>query len=224
MQPLIEVRSLTLQRNQHIVLENISFHLKRDDCLCLSGPIGAGKSTLLQGLLGFVPFTHGEIILCGRNCRKDVDFSQFRGTIGLLFQHPDDQLFGPTVLEDVAFGPLNQGMSKAQANQTALRQLQRLDIAHLAASSVNMLSGGEKTFVALAGILAMQPQILLLDEPTNGLDQANIERLTALLQQLNLPMIIATHQVDLISALATQVLDLNKPTSPPISSITRQFR
>ena len=87
-----------------------------------------------------------------------------------------------------------------------------------------MLSGGEKTFVALAGILAMQPQILLLDEPTNGLDQANIERLTALLQQLNLPMIVATHQVDLISALATQVLDLNKPTSPPISSITRQFR
>uniref|UniRef100_UPI0034E974C3 ATP-binding cassette domain-containing protein n=1 Tax=Enterococcus faecium TaxID=1352 RepID=UPI0034E974C3 len=67
-----------------------------------------------------------------------------------------------------------------------------------------MLSGGEKTFVALAGILAMQPQILLLDEPTNGLDQANIERLTALLQQLNLPMIVATHQVDLISALATQ--------------------
>ena len=94
----------------------------------------------------------------------------------------------------------------------------------MAARSVNMLSGGEKTFVALAGILAMQPQILLLDEPTNGLDQANIERLTALLQQLNLPMIVATHQVDLISALATQVLDLNKPTSPPISSITRQFR
>ena len=146
----------------------------------LQGDIGCGKSTLLHCLLGFIPYQHGEVRWFDRTCHQEKDFVPLRGKIGICFQHAGDQLFGPTVLDDVAFGPLNQGLNRDEAYQIALQQLERLNIVGLKDRSVNTLSGGEQNFTALAGVLAMQPRVLLLDEPTNGLDVKNIAKLTAL--------------------------------------------
>ena len=121
---------------------------------------------------------------------------------------PAINFFGPTVLDDVAFGPLNQGLNRDKAYQIALQQLERLNIVGLKDRSVNTLSGGEQNFTALAGVLAMQPKVLLLDEPTNGLDVKNIAKLTALLRELQLPMLIASHDLRFSETLADSCLSL----------------
>lgn len=210
---MINVRHLTVIRHQRTVLNNFNLHLKPQQRLVLQGSVGCGKTTLLHTLLGFLPFS-GQIELFGQPCQREKDFVPFRGKIGLLFQHPDDQLFGPKVIDDVAFGPLNQGYSKKQAYALALQQLEKLDIVHLAERAVNHLSGGEKNFTALAGVLAMQPQILLLDEPTNGLDPKTVKKLTALLAELPLTMLIASHHPQFSEQIATDILNFDT-ISPP---------
>ncbi|WP_373100488.1 MULTISPECIES: energy-coupling factor ABC transporter ATP-binding protein [Pasteurellaceae] len=205
---VLEVRQLRLTRGRRVIIDNLSFVLPAGQRLFLQGDIGSGKSTLLHSLLGFVPHRQGEICWFGRTCRQEADFVPLRGEVGICFQHAGDQLFGPTVLDDVAFGPLNQGLDKAQAYQRALQQLERLNILGLKDRSVNTLSGGEQNFTALAGVLAMQPRVLLLDEPTNGLDAKNIAKLTALLRDLQLPMLIASHDVHFSATLADACLSL----------------
>ena len=185
---VLQVNGLQIKRGERRIIDNLSFQIEAEQRFFVQGEIGTGKTTLLLALLGFVPVTRGEIRLFGQLCREEKDFSPFRGTVGFCFQHADDQLFGPTVLDDVAFGPLNQGLPRQQAYAVALQQLERLGIAHLQNRTVHTLSGGEKNFTALAGVLAMQPKMLLLDEPTNGLDSKNTEKLTALLRDLSLPM------------------------------------
>ncbi|HBO37042.1 MAG TPA: cobalt ABC transporter ATP-binding protein [Pasteurellaceae bacterium] len=207
---VLDVKRLQIYRGTSLVIDNLSFQIREHQRFFLQGEIGTGKSTLLLALLGFVPIRQGEILLFGQACHEEKDFEPFRGTVGLCFQQPEDQLFGPTVLDDVAFGPLNQGFSHTEAYRIALTQLERLDIAHLKARSVNLLSGGEKNFTALAGVLAMQPKMLLLDEPTNGLDNKTAAKLTALLRELNLPMLIASHDLSLSRQLADDVLILSK--------------
>ncbi|VTU07218.1 energy-coupling factor ABC transporter ATP-binding protein [Actinobacillus porcinus] len=210
---MINVQNLTVIRHQRSVLDRFNLQLNPQQRLVLHGSVGCGKTTLLHTLLGFLPFS-GEIKLFGQTCRHEKDFVPFRGKIGLLFQHPDDQLFGPKVIDDVAFGPLNQGYSKEQAYELAHRQLEKLEISHLAERAVNHLSGGEKNFTALAGVLAMQPQVLLLDEPTNGLDPKTVKKLTALLAELPLTMIIASHHLEFSARIATDILDFDA-ISPP---------
>ncbi len=168
---VLQVNGLQIKRGERQIIDNLSFQIEAGQRFFVQGEIGTGKTTLLLALLGFVPVARGEIRLFGQLCREEKDFAPFRGTVGLCFQHADDQLFGPTVLDDVAFGPLNQGLSHQQAYAVALHQLERLGIAHLQDRTVHTLSGGEKNFTALAGVLAMQPKMLLLDEPTNGLDR-----------------------------------------------------
>ena len=205
---VLNVNHLTLYRNQQAVISDLTFAITDQQKFVLQGEIGTGKSTLLLALLGFVPLHSGEINWFGKSCCQEADFMPLRGTVGICFQQADDQLFGPTVLDDVAFGCLNQGKSKAEAYQSALEQLEKLGITHLKARSVNLLSGGEKNFTALAGVLAMQPKMLLLDEPTNGLDAKNKAKLTALLQALELPMLIASHDLAFSEALADEVICL----------------
>ncbi|MDG2916290.1 energy-coupling factor ABC transporter ATP-binding protein [Bisgaard Taxon 10/6] len=208
---MLSVNHLSVRRGNQWVIRDLSFRLEGIRRLFLQGEIGTGKSTLLQALLGFIPAQQGEIRLFGALCQTEKDFRPFRGRVGFCFQNPDDQLFGPTVLDDVAFGPLNQGLSKPEAYAVARRQLEKLGMDYLKDRSVNVLSGGEKNFVALAGVLAMRPEMLLLDEPTNGLDSKNIEKLTALLRDLNLPMLIASHDSAFTEQLADSVLWLQKP-------------
>ena len=205
---VLNVNHLTLYRNQQAVISDLTFAITDQQKFVLQGEIGTGKSTLLLALLGFVLLHSGEINWFGKSCCQEADFMPLRGTVGICFQQADDQLFGPTVLDDVAFGCLNQGKSKAEAYQIALEQLEKLGITHLKDRSVNLLSGGEKNFTALAGVLAMQPKMLLLDEPTNGLDAKNKAKLTALLQALELPMLIASHDLAFSEALADEVICL----------------
>ena len=206
---VLNVNHLTLHRNQQAVISDLTFAITDQQKFVLQGEIGKGKSTLLLALLGFVPLHSGEINWFGKSCRQEADFMLLRGnTVGICFQQSDDQLFGPTVLDDVAFGCLNQGKSKAESYQIALEQLEKLGITYLKDRPVNLLSGGEKNFTALAGVLAMQPKMLLLDEPTNGLDAKNKAKLTALLQALELPMLIASHDLAFSEALADEVICL----------------
>lgn len=113
----------------------------------------------------------------------------------------------------MAFGPLNQGLTKTQAYAIAQQQLERLDITHLANRSITALSGGEQNFTALAGVLAMQPTVLLLDEPSNGLDKKSLSKLITLLKELDLPMIVASHDERINQALASDFLLLEKATT-----------
>jgi len=206
--PLIEAIGLRIVRAGRVVLDGVDLALAPGERLFVTGASGAGKTTLLHALLGFVPCQAGTLTILAQPCRGEADFARLRGPLGLLFQDPADQLFGPTVAEDVAFGPLNLGASKASARQTAIEQLRRLDLEHLAGRPVHQLSGGEQRRVALAGVLAMAPRVLLLDEPTTGLDEAARDGLIELLDRTGLPMIVATHDAACIQALATRCQSL----------------
>ena len=127
----LQVNGLQIKRGERQIIDNLSFQIEAGQRFFVQGEIGTGKTTLLLALLGFVPVARGEIRLFGQLCREEKDFAPFRGTVGLCFQHADDQLFGPTVLDDVAFGPLNQGLSHKQAYDVALHKLEILGIAHL---------------------------------------------------------------------------------------------
>ena len=205
---MLSVKNLCIERHGTLIINDLSFTLAGQARLFVQGEIGTGKTTLLLALLGFVPITRGEISLFGKICRREKDFAPFRGPIGICFQNADDQLFGPTVLDDVAFGPLNQNIAREQAYRIAEQQLERLGIEHLKDRTVHTLSGGEKNFTALAGVLAMRPKILLLDEPTNGLDRKNSEKLLALLRELRLPMLISSHHQGFIRRLADEIISL----------------
>ena len=194
---VLEVKQLQIMRDQRVIIDNLSFELPEGHRLFLQGDIGCGKSTLLHCLLGFIPYQHGEISWFDNTCRQEKDFVPLRGKVGICFQHAGDQLFGPTVLDDVAFGPLNQGLNRDEAYQIALQQLERLNIVGLKDRSVNTLSGGEQNFTALAGVLAMQPKVLLLDEPLGALDlklrkemQYELKRIQ---QEVGITFIYVTH-------------------------------
>lgn len=208
MSVVIAVRGLAVERGERAVLADVSFTLAASERLLVDGASGAGKSTLLHALLGFVPRAAGRIELLGRDCAAEADFAAARGPIGLLFQDPDDQLLGPTVFEDVEFGPLNLGLDPALAHRRAHESLQRLGIDALAERAVHELSGGEKRLAALAGVLAMAPLALLLDEPTAGLDHDNAQRLLAALLATGVPMIVASHDPLCRHELATRALAL----------------
>lgn len=203
---ILSVKHICISVQNRTVIQNLSFQLEDRQKLFLLGEIGTGKTTLLHSLLGFVPIERGEIKWFGKVCVTEKDFQPLRGKVGLCFQNADDQLFGPSVLDDVAFGPLNQGLSKYQAYSIAEQQLATLDIIRLKDRPITALSGGEKTFVALAGVLAMQPKALLLDEPTTGLDSRNKDKLSMLLGELELPMIIASHDQVFIDNISDSVI------------------
>ena len=208
MSVLIEASGLRLARGPQRQLVLPDFALHEGERLCLVGPSGRGKTSLLHALLGFVPLQSGSLQVFGRARSREADFVPLRGPLGLLFQDPVDQLFGPTVADDVAFGPRNMGQDRVQAGQLALRTLAALQLEHLAERPVQQLSGGEQRLVALAGVLAMSPQVLLLDEPSNGLDEASCERLFACLLDTGLPMLIASHDQTLVQRLGTRILTL----------------
>ena len=129
-----------------------------------------------------------------------------RAKAGYLFQDPDDQLFCPTVIDDVAFGPRNLGLSEREAAAVARATLARLDLAHLAGRVTHRLSGGEKRLVSLAAVLAMKPEVLLLDEPSNALDETYLARLTAILASLSTTMVIVSHEKSFLGRLATRAI------------------
>lgn len=189
-------------------LAGASLGLAAGERLALTGANGAGKSTLLQIMVGLLAPTAGEVIAFGRPRHREADFHEVRRRVGLVFQDPDDQLFCPTVAEDVAFGPLNLGLDRAAAEQRVAQTLARLDLTALRERITHKLSGGEKRLVSLAAVLAMEPEVLLLDEPSNGLDEATTERLIAILESLPQTLVLVSHDPALRDRLATRTLRL----------------
>ncbi|MFN3535066.1 MAG: energy-coupling factor ABC transporter ATP-binding protein, partial [Desulfatiglandales bacterium] len=164
----------------------------------LIGPNGSGKTTLFLCIMGLLKPSSGKISLFGKEMRSERDFRWARRRIGLLFQDPDDQLFCPTVLEDVAFGPLNLGKSPKEAEEIARKTLSFLGLEGLEDRLTYRLSGGEKKLVSMATVLSMEPELLLLDEPTNGLDEETYERIVEILNGLNLTCVFISHDVDFL--------------------------
>ncbi|CUW37646.1 putative ABC transporter ATP-binding protein BAB1_1388 [Magnetospirillum sp. XM-1] len=192
----------------HPVLDGVDFALGPGERVALLGANGSGKTTLLHVMVGLIRPRTGRVHAFGRERRAEADFVEVRAKAGLLFQDADDQLFCPTVAEDVAFGPLNLGKSKAEARDIVHATLDRLGLAPLENRVTHKLSGGQKRLVSLAAVLAMEPEALLLDEPTNALDEPTRERLMEILAGLPQAMVIVSHDREVIDRLVTRRVTL----------------
>jgi cobalt/nickel transport system ATP-binding protein len=190
------------------VLDDVNLTIRSGERVGLVGLIGCGKTTLLHIIVGLLNPHAGQISAFGRVRASERDFWEVRERVGLLFQDPDDQLFCPSVAEDVAFGPLNQGKPLAQVAGAVSRALERVGLEGFEERITHHLSGGEKRLVSLATLLAMEPDILLLDEPENGLDPESYERLQGLLCTLPQAMIVVSHNHDFIRSVTARCLRL----------------
>ena len=194
--------------SREAVLDNVDLQLHSGNRLALLGSNGAGKTTLLKIIMGLIKPSTGELMIFNKLRNKEQDFSEVRARIGFLFQDSDDQLFCPTVLEDVTFGPLNLGKSRDEAISIANQTLEELGLSGYGDRITHQLSGGEKRLIALAGVLAMQPDVLLLDEPSNALDDTARERLITILSNLQQSMIIISHDQDFLARLSNRQVTL----------------
>lgn len=210
--PLLSLADVTVERGGARVLSGVSLRLMPGDRLAIAGDNGVGKTTLLRAMIGLERVAGGTLHHFGRAAANETDFRAARPRIGFLFQDSDDQLFCPTVVEDVAFGPLNQGLSARAARARAVETLEGLGLGNLADRVTHRLSGGEKRLVCLAGLIAMRPEVLLLDEPTNGLDAANAERLLGVIGELSAAMIVVSHDLEFLSRIATRAATLRGGT------------
>ena len=209
MSALLALEDVSVARDGAMVLNHVNLTLGAGERLAIVGPNGAGKTTLLRTLVGLQRAEAGQVRLFGTACRTERAFRALRPRIGFLFQDSDDQLFCPTVIEDVAFGPLNLGCTQPEAFARAQEVLAALGIAALAPRVSHRLSGGEKRLVCLAGLLAMKPDVLLLDEPTNGVDTENGRRLRAALHAFPGAMLLVSHDDGFIAELATRAMAIH---------------
>jgi len=175
------------------VFRGLNFALMPGERVALTGANGSGKSTLLHLVTGLLRPDAGTVRAFGKKRASEADFREVRRSAGYLLQDSDDQLFCPTVLDDVMFGPLNFGLNRVQARERALGILGDIGLAGHADRVTYKLSGGEKRLVALASVLAMEPQVLLLDEPTAGLDRRTESRLAGILRGLRQDIILVSH-------------------------------
>jgi len=180
------------------ILKGLFFRLYEKERVGLIGPNGSGKTTLFHIIMGLLKPTSGSITIFGRQVEDEKNFRSIRQKIGLLFQDADDQLFSPTVLEDVAFGPLNQGKSVREAKDIARETLCSLGLEGFEDRITYKLSGGEKKLVSLATVLAMRPLVLLLDEPTTGLDEETTDKIIGILDGIDISYIFISHNMDFI--------------------------
>jgi cobalt/nickel transport system ATP-binding protein len=214
-QPAIQVRSLSYAYSTgQPALKDVSFEVGPHETVALVGPSGAGKSTLLMHLNGLLPdrlpgkSDSAFVAIAGQPLRRE-NVQAIRQRVGFVFQDPDDQLFCPTVREDVAFGPLNLGLSRQEVLARVTDSLTRVGLAEYENRSTLQLSLGERKRVCLAGVLACHPDVLVLDEPFSNLDPRARRRLIEILRQFSGSQIIATHDLDLAVDLCDRVLVLD---------------
>ncbi len=175
------------------VLEGLHLELEPGDRVGIVGPNGSGKTTLLHLIVGLLKPTVGRVVLFGKERSTEAEFREARRRMGFVFQDADDQLFCPTVADDVAFGPLNLGKRGDEVWQIVRRTLDLLGIRHLERRVTYRLSGGEKRLVALATVLAMGPEVLILDEPSTGLDDRMIRRVAGILDRHVPSYLVVSH-------------------------------
>ena len=206
---MLEIKNLYYSYpDGHAALNGVNLELKRGERLALVGANGSGKSTLLLHIAGALAAQRGEIILNNKLINAN-NINLLREAAGLIFQEPDDQLFMPSVLEDVCFGLIANNINAQEAKSRAVEILNNLNIAHLAERPPHKLSGGEKRMAALAGILVMKPEILILDEPSAALDPKARRTVINALNNLNQAILLATHDLDMALDVCERAIILN---------------
>jgi cobalt/nickel transport system permease protein len=211
---VLEVRQITFSyiRDGALEIDDVSLKVGRGEIVFLCGSNGSGKSTLLKLIAGILRPAAGEIFLSGIRLDKKAR-NQAYNYVGLLFQDPDDQVFCPTVADDVAFGPRNLGLPEDELERVVDMAMELTEIGHLANRPIHRLSYGEMKRIGLAGLLAMRPPLLLLDEPRAFLDPRSAERFVGLVRRLNHELgytfVIVTHEMDFAAQLATRVVVLD---------------
>ena len=212
---MLEARNITFSYDDGTeALNNVNLKVDKGDIVALLGKNGAGKSTLFLHFNGILRPDKGEIIIDGEKLKYDKkSLIKFRQKVGLVFQNPDDQIFAPSVEEDVAFGPLNLKLPMEEVQKRVHEALERVGMSGFEKKAPHHLSGGQKKRVAIAGILAMKPEIMVFDEPTAGLDPKGASKIINLLKELNeqgITIIISTHDVDLVPQYANRVYVLHE--------------
>ena len=191
-----------------IGIHEMCYYVQKNEIVALCGPNGSGKSTLIEHLNGLLMPSQGKITVNG-NVISDGDRTDLWKEVGVVFQQSDDQLFAPTVLDDVMFGLLNLGMDRDEAKAKAIMALGEVGAVDLIEKLPNYLSGGQKRLVSIAGVLAMRPLIIVLDEPTSDLDPVNCDRIEQLIIDLKtrfgMSVVIATHDLDLAARIADRI-------------------
>lgn len=207
----IEVQGLSYAYSGgHVALDGVTFAVAEGESVGVVGPNGAGKTSLFLCLTGVLPPRAGEVRVAGLDVRDPAQRRRLPRHVGIVFQNSDDQLFSATVLDDVAFGPLNLGLAPDEARARVAEALGRVGMGGQEERVPYHLSGGEKRRVALAGVLAMRPEVLLLDEPSMFLDPRGRRELIALLGTLGGTRLIASHDLEMILQACGRVLVLDR--------------
>ena len=213
---IIETKNLChTYRGKIEALRDVSFIAPRKTRIAVIGPNGAGKSTLFKHFNGILKPTNGSIVVKGEQITK-ANIKEIRKTVGLVFQNPDDQIFSPTVEQDVAFGPMNLGLDEDTIRHRVSEALKIVGLSDYRNRVPHNLSGGEKKRVAIAGIIAMEPQVMVLDEPTAGLDPQGVRDVLTYIKNFSdeygITVIFSTHDLSLVSELAEYVYVMNEGT------------
>lgn len=208
---LIKLNNISFEYpNGRKVFENLNLHIRKGDRIGIIGPNGSGKTTLLHLIVGLIKPSAGNIIILGKPRESERDYREVRKRVGLLFQDPEDQLFCPTVAEDVAFGPLNLRKPRDEVHRVVERTLNELGLEGFENRVTYNLSGGEKKLVSLATIFAMDPEVLLLDEPTAGLDETATQKIEDILLQNAHTYILVSHQREVLEKTTSVIYRMDK--------------
>lgn len=207
---MIRLQNISFRYADKEILNNLDIDIQASDRIGLLGANGCGKTTLCHIIMGLLTPTSGLVEILGKPMLTETDFAQIRGKIGFMFQDSDDQLFCPTVIEDVAFGPLNLGQTPEEARKTVRQTLKSLRLEGFEERITYKLSGGEKRLVSMATVLAMQPEFLILDEPTTGLDEKTTERLIEILKESGLGYMIISHDRVFINRTVDKLLQMKE--------------
>lgn len=231
---ILETQNLTYKYSvgtpfEKVAIEDISISVEKGDFIGIIGHTGSGKSTLVQHLNGLLKPTSGTILLDGKDIHSDKNFTrQARFKVGLCFQYPEYQLFENTVYEDIAFGPKNMKLSKEEIKERVLRAAEFVGVrSDMLQKSPFDLSGGEKRRVAIAGVMAMQPEILILDEPSAGLDPNGRKVISEMIEQYRKntgsTVIVVSHSMEDVAESADKVLVMNKGKVEYFASVDEVF-
>mgnify|MGYP006306482687 FL=1 len=202
---MIELNDITFgYQDREQVLDNFQFQMREGERIGLVGPNGRGKTTIFKIIMGLLKPQNGEVIIFDKKRQTKEDFLDVRERVGYLFQDSDNQLFCPTVEEDIAFGPLNLGKSREEALVIVQKTLELVGMEGYEKKTTFNLSQGEKKIISFAGVLAMKPELLLLDEPFASLDKEAVEMIISILNKISQPFIIVSHNQELLERVITR--------------------
>jgi cobalt/nickel transport system ATP-binding protein len=212
--PVLEVRDLC-HRYPHLdsnALDKVNLKVFKGERVAVLGANGAGKSTLFKHLNGILRPLSGDVLIKGEKVTKK-NIRTCRETVGIVFQDPDDQVLAPSVEEDIAFGPINMGLSRSEVEKRVKEALEMVGLTGFEDRAPHHLSGGQKKLVAIAGILAMRPEVIILDEPTAGLDPLSSSRILEMIMKMNkelgITLLLSTHNVDIVPYFAERIFVLH---------------